>query len=557
MYDERGVWIDDSTGIPDVMMPAGMNTPSTPGYHPRPAAVPQGITPQQAPQPQMMGMPTPIGIQPQAAPPPVEATDPQIAFPSITKQLTQPEVAQGFNALSKPPPWTAGRIAQTALTAPIKGLAGILAELHGALGIPTVEDSAARARALYGNPHKSESRAFGVDVSEEPAFGDRFMGVFDGSSRREETAGMVMRQAVGQNNLARKNDIKQYKDVQDIYKESIETRRALQKEDLERKYAELQEILKARGQQASITSSYAGADASRASAENTRLRSGDILTKRTEDPYIHDPQGGPTGLRQSDVGKSGLKLYEQRDQQGFTHQERLERQDFTSEESWQAYLRAMDLQNKRFTQQTTERQAGEGFKTTERQAGQDFQSQQKFDEWLNQLGRDQAQAEEARRTLNSQQTFSHDEKALGRTSQEGIAAAGRDLTKSEGEASRGLSRETRDITATTVAEKMLREARLKAKDDAISARFEKEGPTNLGPLGSYGGTSMAAMAKEYDDDTERMVAKGKFNELVMKQRPNLAIDTPEYNDLFYKYLDRFGIPRPTPGPEPTPGLPGG
>src|SRR5262252_8281797 len=110
-----------------------------------------------------------------------------------------------YEALTQEPDWTAGRIAQTIVGAPIRGVAGLLEELKGALGIPTIEDYAASNRHYYG-----------TDPDTEPSIGDRFMGMLTGSSRREELAGLQLQQNLLRNQQRRKEEFATNKNIQSL-----------------------------------------------------------------------------------------------------------------------------------------------------------------------------------------------------------------------------------------------------------------------------------------------------------------------------------------------------
>jgi hypothetical protein len=175
-----------------------------------------------------------------------------------------PQAQQYFEQARKPPEWGPGRIAQTILGAPFNLLSGIDQELKGGLGIPTLGDSAAQARAIYATP-KSESRAFGQGVADEPDFGDRFLGALTGSSRRDVNAAMAASSLVQQARQAQRAWLRDTKDVMEVKGSIIDQIRDRFRLEQDAKYSDLKNI-------ANINQSNASAGASSASAALSNYR---------------------------------------------------------------------------------------------------------------------------------------------------------------------------------------------------------------------------------------------------------------------------------------------
>ena len=93
---------------------------------------------------------------------------------------------------------------------------GIIEELRGLFGGSSIEGWGNQAEARYNNPNFNESRAFGVPVAKEPAFGDRFLGVVKGTAQDRAGAGIALRNEVGRYNKQRRG-APELQHVGDIY----------------------------------------------------------------------------------------------------------------------------------------------------------------------------------------------------------------------------------------------------------------------------------------------------------------------------------------------------
>jgi hypothetical protein len=214
-YDPiSGEWRNDSTGLPDLGMPAGMGDFAggiVPATQQTPTA-PQQINPRP-----MLGGPQ---AAPAFTPSAVDVTGNPLQAPPVPLPVTDPRVGQqiqrGFQQLDQPsmsPGGLVGKILQAPFTVPV----GIIEELRGLMGGDTIEGWAQEARSRYGDPNFTESRAFGVQgPAEEPTFGDRFLGVVTGSAQRGAMAGKTIRQQIGAYNANRKAVLRENKDVQQL-----------------------------------------------------------------------------------------------------------------------------------------------------------------------------------------------------------------------------------------------------------------------------------------------------------------------------------------------------
>jgi len=247
-YDPlTGQWRDDATGVPDAGMPPGMGDPTGASMPPPPPPPsPMLQRPPVGPQAQLTPQAPPdyMSLQPPPIPPP--ATDPRIGQ----------QIQQGFQQLDRPS-MSPGNLASTILKAPLTIPVGIIEELRGLMGGDTIEGWAQEARGRYNNPNFTESRAFGVQgPAEEPTFGDRFLGVVTGSAQRGAMAGKIIREQIGAYNAQRKAALRENKDVQQLQQGQIgieggliQNERTARKNEIERKYAELQARLGIAGQQ--------------------------------------------------------------------------------------------------------------------------------------------------------------------------------------------------------------------------------------------------------------------------------------------------------------------
>src|SRR4029077_13845674 len=171
-YDPiSGEWRNDSTGLPDLGMPAGMGDFAG------------GIVPatQQTPTAPQQINPTPMAPQrPMPGPPPIPPMLLNPAAANVTAEPVSPELTPGmvnqeWNKINRPPEWDAGRIASTiaklTVTLPIQLIVGA----RGLMGGDTLPGGAEQADARYSDPNYSESRAFGVKgLAKEPDYGDRW-----------------------------------------------------------------------------------------------------------------------------------------------------------------------------------------------------------------------------------------------------------------------------------------------------------------------------------------------------------------------------------------------
>ena len=210
----NGTWIDDATSVPDPSMPQGMGDP-TGAIVPAPQQTP--MAPQQINPRPMLGGPQPA---PAFTPSAVDVTGnplqaPPVPLPAEDPRIRQ-QIQQGFQQLDRPS-MTPGHLASTILSAPLTIPVGIIEELRGLMGGDTIQGWAQQARSRYNDPNFAESRAFGVQgPAEEPAFGDRFLGVVTGSAQRGAMAGKVIRQQIGAYNAERKAALRENKDVQQL-----------------------------------------------------------------------------------------------------------------------------------------------------------------------------------------------------------------------------------------------------------------------------------------------------------------------------------------------------
>ena len=151
-----GLGLDDPSYMPGVS-----NTPTGPFIHP--------ITGQLI---DAQGNPY-TGERPLQTPPilPGKAYQPDI----VPESPTPPQIEERFNQYAKPD-YSPGKIAQLVLTSPLRFLSGLDQELKGALGIPTIQDT-----ADYGRMH------YGGETEPSGPF-DRLIGAMTGSSRDQERA---------------------------------------------------------------------------------------------------------------------------------------------------------------------------------------------------------------------------------------------------------------------------------------------------------------------------------------------------------------------------------
>jgi hypothetical protein len=219
--DERGIWINDATGVPDVMMPQGMGDPTG-------AIVP---APQQTPMAPQQINPRPIpGATPQlGGPPPIppmllnpgDPTGANIQPEAVSPELTPGMVNQEWSKLNRPPEWDAGRIASTIASLPVTLPIQLIEGVRGLFGGETIQGWAEQADARYSDPNYSESRAFGVKgVAKEPDYGDRWTGIITGKSQEGARHGQLMRQEIGRYTKQRTAQLKNFKYVGDIYQQS-------------------------------------------------------------------------------------------------------------------------------------------------------------------------------------------------------------------------------------------------------------------------------------------------------------------------------------------------
>jgi hypothetical protein len=280
----NGTWVDDATGVPDQGMPPGMGDPTgaiVPAAQQTPMA-PQQINPRPmlgGPQPAPAFTPSAVDVtgNPLQAPPvPLPAEDPRI----------RQQIQQGFQQLDRPS-MTPGHLASTILSAPLTIPVGIIEELRGLMGGDTIQGWAQQARSRYNDPNFAESRAFGVQgPAEEPTFGDRFLGVVTGSAQRGAMAGKVIRQQIGAYNAERKAALRENKDVQqlqlgdiNIQGGGIQNERNARKNEIERKYAELQAQLGIAGQQQGLMKGSQDMQAQNLQMILTKLRIGTAQEK--------------------------------------------------------------------------------------------------------------------------------------------------------------------------------------------------------------------------------------------------------------------------------------
>jgi hypothetical protein len=223
----NGMWVDDSTGVPDQGMPPGMGDPtggSVPPGGPAPAMTPPMASPQRpmpgqqmtppSPQMQMLMNPAAAGIAPEA----------------VSPELTPGMVNQEWNKINRPPEWDAGRIATTIASLPVTAPIQLIEGIRGLFGGDTIQGWAEQADARYSNPNYSESRAFGVTgVAKEPDYGDRWTGIITGRSQQGAMAGKLMRNEIGRYSKQRSQELKDFKYIGDIYAQG----QTLQKNDFD------------------------------------------------------------------------------------------------------------------------------------------------------------------------------------------------------------------------------------------------------------------------------------------------------------------------------------
>ena len=261
----NGMWVDDATGVPDPGMPMGMGDPTG-------ASMPPPPPPQMARPPS--GPPNFLAMQGPAIPPPV--TDPQVAQ----------QIQQGFQQLDRPQ-MGGGDIAGAILRAPLSIPMGIAEELRGLMGGSTIEGWAQQARDRYGDPNYNESRAFGVQgAAKEPDFGDRFLGVVTGSAQRGAMAGKILRQQIGEYNANRRAALRENKDVMQLQQGQlgiegsfIQNERNARKNEIERKYSDLQAQLGIAGQQQGLANTGQEMQARNLQMILTKLRIGTAQEK--------------------------------------------------------------------------------------------------------------------------------------------------------------------------------------------------------------------------------------------------------------------------------------
>jgi len=179
--------------------------------------------------------------------------------PPVTDPRVGQQIQQGFQQLDRPETGP-GDLAATILKAPLTVPLGIAEELRGLMGGDTIQGWAQEARSRYNSPTFSETRAFGVQGNaEEPSFGDRFLGVVTGSAQRGALAGKEIRQQIGAYNAQRKAALRENKDVQQLQQGQlgieggfIQNERNSRKNEIERKYSELQTLLGIAGQRSNL-----------------------------------------------------------------------------------------------------------------------------------------------------------------------------------------------------------------------------------------------------------------------------------------------------------------
>jgi hypothetical protein len=213
----NGMWVDDSTGVPDQGMPPGMGDP-TGGIVP-----PGGPAPMMTPPPPQQINPRPIpGATPSGVSPQMQTLmNPAAAGiepGSVSPELTPGMVNQEWNKINRPPEWDAGRIATTIAALPATIPLQLVESIRGLFGGDTIQGWKEQADARYSNPNYSESRAFGVTgVAKEPDYGDRWTGIITGRSQQGAMAGKLMRNEIGRYSKQRSEELKNFKYVGDIY----------------------------------------------------------------------------------------------------------------------------------------------------------------------------------------------------------------------------------------------------------------------------------------------------------------------------------------------------